>query len=96
VSRAAASLRHRYPLVDQSDVVQEFFKRAASAIRAMSRHLSAPQPATHPASPNARWMRDHPQGEASCGNFATRRTAMAEAEFLAAKRGQSVACAASS
>jgi hypothetical protein len=30
------------------------------------------------------------EGEASCGDFATRRMAMAEAELLAAKRGQSV------
>jgi hypothetical protein len=46
VSRAAASLRHRYPLVDQSDVVREFFNRAASAIRAMTQEMAAPPPVT--------------------------------------------------
>ena len=48
VSRAASSLQTEYRLVDQSDVVQEFFSRAAAAILAMNRALSSPRrtPAT--------------------------------------------------
>lgn len=42
VSRAALSLRANFQLVDQSDVVHEFFKRAASAIRAMNHENSSP------------------------------------------------------
>jgi hypothetical protein len=44
VSRAASSLRAEYRLVDQSDVVQEFFNGAASAIRAMNHEMSSPPP----------------------------------------------------
>ena len=43
VSRAAASLRAEYRLVEQRDVVQEFFNRAASAIRAMNHAASLPR-----------------------------------------------------
>jgi hypothetical protein len=48
VRRAASSLRAEYRLVDQSDVVQEFFSRAAAAILAMNHALSSPRraPAT--------------------------------------------------
>jgi hypothetical protein len=42
VSRAASSLRAGHRLIDQSDVVQEFFSRAASTIRAMNKELSLP------------------------------------------------------
>ena len=42
VRRAASSLRAEDRLVDQSDVVQEFFNRAASAIRAMNYEMSSP------------------------------------------------------
>ena len=43
VSRAAASLRAETLLADQRDVVQEFFNRAASAIRAMNDEVSSPR-----------------------------------------------------
>ena len=46
VSRAASSLRPKYRLVDQDDVVQEFFIRAASAIRAMNHEMSSPHQAS--------------------------------------------------
>lgn len=42
VRRAASSLRAEYRLVDQIDLVQEFFKRSASAIRAMNHEMSSP------------------------------------------------------
>jgi len=41
VGRAAASLRSEARLIDQRDVVQEFFNRAASAIRVMNREMSS-------------------------------------------------------
>jgi hypothetical protein len=42
VSRAALSFRANFRLVDQKDVVREFFNRAASAIRAMNHEASSP------------------------------------------------------
>jgi len=42
VGRAAASLRSEARLIDQRDVVQEFFNRAASAIRVMNHEMSSP------------------------------------------------------
>jgi hypothetical protein len=43
VIRAASSLRADDRLAEQSDVIQEFFRRAASAIRAMNTELSSPR-----------------------------------------------------
>lgn len=46
VSRAASSLRAGYRLIDQNDVVQEFFSRAASTIRTMNKEMSSPRRTT--------------------------------------------------
>jgi hypothetical protein len=43
VRRAASSLQSEYRLVDQSDVVEEFFSRAAATILAMNHALWSPR-----------------------------------------------------